>query len=77
MNTSGLTLHEIYEMPKFSSVRDILSPHAEFVKTLMHMVNLSGFKDTQNSGKKKKKNLLFARTLILLLYDIVQQRFSC
>lgn len=38
----------IYEMPKFSSAGDILSPHAEFVKTLMHMLNLEVFQDSQN-----------------------------
>lgn len=59
MNTSGLTLNEIYEMPRFSSAGDILSTHAEFVKTLMHMLNLSEFQDTQTSKFKTTKKREF------------------
>lgn len=78
MNTSRFTLYEIYEMPKFSSVGDILSPHAEFVKTLMHMVNLSGFQDSQNSHTHTQKRIYYLPGLLIsFLHDILQQRFSC
>lgn len=62
VNYSGLTLYEICEMPEFSSVGDILSRHAEFVKTLMHMPNLSGFQDTQNEKnpqQQQKKGICY------------------